>query len=61
MAVAAVLIEAGSERILLRLGEYARARVDGETRKSVTPIDSARLRAVEAQGGSLAELLGLAA
>lgn len=56
-----VLIEAGSERILLRLGENARARVDGQTRRSVATITSERLRAVEAQGGSLAELLGLAA
>ena len=56
-----VMIEAGSERILLRLGEYAHARVDGEIRTSVSPIESDRLRAVEAQGGSLAELLGLAA
>lgn len=56
-----VLIEAGSERILLRLGEYARARVDGQTRRSVMPIDGERLWAVETQGGSLAELLGLGA
>ncbi len=56
-----VLIESGAERILLRLGEHARARVDGETRRSVAPIDNERLRAVETQGGSLAELLGLAA
>ena len=56
-----VLIAAGAERILLRLGEYALARVDGETRRSVQPIDGERLRAVETQGGSLAELLGLAA
>jgi len=56
-----VLLEAGPERILLRLGEHAHARVDGQIRRSVTPIDNVRLRAVETQGGSLAELLGLSA
>lgn len=56
-----VLIVAGTERILLRLGEYANALIDGQQRKSVQVIDGERLRAVESQGGSLAELLGLAA
>jgi hypothetical protein len=56
-----VLLEAGPERILLRLGEHARALVDGETRRSVTPVDIDRLRAVQSQGGSLAEVLGMAA
>jgi hypothetical protein len=56
-----VLITAGTERILLRVGEHAVALVDGQTRRSVQPIDGERLRAVETQGGSLAELLGLAA
>jgi hypothetical protein len=56
-----VLIAAGTERILLRLGQHARALVDGRSRRSVAPIDSDRLLSVEEQAGSLAELLGLTA
>ena len=52
-----VLIQAGQERILLRLGEHAHARVDDQIRRSVVPVDTN----VEQQGGSLAELLGLEA
>lgn len=53
-----VLVEAGDERFLLRLGEICRARVGNETRTSIAPIDRDRLAAVEQQHGTLAELLG---
>ena len=56
-----VLLEVGSERFLLRFGEVCRARIGNESRASIVPLDAARLAAVEAQGGTLAELLGVEA
>lgn len=56
-----VLIQAGSERYLLRLGAVARARIGTETHTSIEPLELARLDAVEQQGGTLADLLGIAA
>jgi hypothetical protein len=56
-----VLLEVGTERFLLRFGEVCRARIGNESRASIVPIDEARLAAVEEQGGTLAELLGVGA
>jgi hypothetical protein len=56
-----VLVEAGTERFLIRLGDICTARIDGKMWESVTPIEESRLAAVEDQGGSLAELLGVEA
>jgi hypothetical protein len=52
-----VLVQAGEQRFLLRIGETARALIDGQVRSSPGPLDRARLRAVERQHGSLADLL----
>ncbi len=52
-----VLVDAGGQRFLLRLGETARALVDGRARCSPGPLDRERLLAVERQQGSLADLL----
>jgi hypothetical protein len=56
-----ILIQAGDERYLLRLGALARARIGDHTHTSIEPIGQARLDAVEQQGGTLADLLGIAA
>lgn len=56
-----VLIEAGDERYLLRLGASARARIGDHTHTSTEPVEQERLDAVEQQGGTLTDLLGIAA
>lgn len=56
-----VLIDAEGERFLLQLGSVARARLNGQAHSSTEPIEMARLDAVERQGGTLADLLGIAA
>jgi hypothetical protein len=56
-----VMVQAEGERFLLRLGAVARARVGNETHVSIEPIEKARLDAVAEQGGTLADLLGIAA
>jgi hypothetical protein len=56
-----VMVQAKGERFLLRLGAVARARVGNETHVSIEPIQKARLDAVVEQGGTLADLLGIAA
>lgn len=55
-----ILLEARGERFLLRFGAVARARVGDQTHSSIEPIEKARLDAVEQQGGTLADLLGIA-
>lgn len=55
-----VLVEAGGERYLLRLGEPAHAKIGATMHESIAPIDSSRLDAVEQNGGTLADLLGIA-
>jgi hypothetical protein len=56
-----VMVRSEGERFLLRLGAVARARVGNETHVSIEPIEKARLDAVAEQGGTLADLLGIAA
>lgn len=56
-----VMVQVEGERFLLRLGAVARARVGNETHVSIEPIEKARLDAVAQQGGTLADLLGIAA
>src|SRR5204863_475353 len=53
-----VLLVAGDQRFLIRLGEVCFARIDEKQRASVSPISESRLAAVEEQGGTLADLLG---
>jgi hypothetical protein len=55
------MVQVEGERFLLRLGAVARARVGNETHVSIEPIEKARLDAVAQQGGTLADLLGIAA
>lgn len=56
-----VMVQAQGERFLLRLGALARARVGSKTHISIEPIEKARIDAVAEQGGTLADLLGIAA
>jgi hypothetical protein len=56
-----VLIEAGDQRFLIRLGDVCMARIDGTMRESIAPIEESRLAAVEEQGGGLGDLLGIEA
>jgi hypothetical protein len=56
-----VMVEAEGERFLLRLGAVAHARVGNETHVSIEPIEQVRLDAVAQHGGTLADLLGIAA
>lgn len=53
-----VLLIAGDQRFLIRLGDRCRARINSEPRTSVTVIDAERLAAVELQRGTLSDLLG---
>lgn len=56
-----VLVQAGDARYLLRLGSVARAKIGATMHASIAPIDEIRLEAVEQNGGTLADLLGIAA
>jgi hypothetical protein len=57
--IQAVAVRVGDDTLVFEPGAYARARISGRTYKTEDTVDSARLRDIEDQGGSWADLLGI--
>lgn len=55
----AVVVRVADDTFVLEPGAHARARVGGRTYKTDDAVDGARLREIEDQGGSWADLLGI--
>ena len=55
----AIAVRAGDDTFIYEPGGLARAKSHGETYRSRSPIDGATLRAVEDQGGTWGDLLGI--
>ena len=57
--VNAVAVRSGTATFVFEPGKYARALVDGRTYQTAEPVAAARVKEVEAQGGSWADVLGI--
>ena len=55
----AIAVRAGTDTFVYEPGAFARAISGGTTYRSQAPVDSATLRAIEDQGGSWGDLLGI--
>lgn len=55
----AVAVRVGDDTFVFEPGAYARARISGRIYKTDDTVDGARLRDIEDQGGSWADLLGI--
>ena len=55
----AIAVRAGTDTFVYEPGAFARAISGGMTYRSQAPVDSATLRAIEDQGGSWGDVLGI--